>query len=176
MKRIILVYGAINTLIMACMFTITTLFREQIGFENAMIVGYTNIVLGSSMIYFAIASYKKNNGGEISFGKAFKIGLFLSLIAGAVYALIWVILINTVMTDFCQQYHNYMIESLHKQGADAAKIADAEKELEMVNSIMKNPPLLFLEAMFVECFPVGLLISLISAAILRTKKNTAAMG
>jgi hypothetical protein len=174
MKRIILVYGAINAVIMACLFAITTAFREQIGFENAMLVGYTNIILGSSMIYFAIASYKKNNGGEISFGKAFKIGLWLALIASAIYALIWVILINTVMTDFCQQYHNYMIQDLQKHHADAKKIAEAEDELKMVNNIMNNPPLLFLEAMFVECFPVGLLISLVAAAILRTKKQATA--
>jgi hypothetical protein len=175
MKRIILVYGAINAAIMACLFTITTIFREQIGFQNAMIVGYANIILGSSMIYFAIASYKKNNGGEVSFGKAFKIGLFLALIAGAVYALIWLILINTVMTNFCEEYHKFMLDSLQKQGAGAAEIAKVEKEMEMVNSIMKNPPLLFLEAMFVECVPVGLLISLISAAILRTKKKRVAL-
>lgn len=175
MKRIILTYGAINAAIMACMFTITTIFREQIGFENAMIVGYVNIILGSSMIYFAIASYKKNNGGEITFGKAFKIGTLLALIAGAVYALIWVILINTVMVNFCDEYHKFMLDSLQKQGASAAKIADMEKEMEMVKSIMNNPPLLFLEAMLVECFPVGLLISLVSAAILRTKKKRVAL-
>lgn len=170
MKRIVLTYGAINAAIMACLFTITTAFREQIGLENAMIVGYTNMILGSSMIYFAIASYKKNNGGEISFGKAFKIGFLLSLIASAVYALIWLVLVNTVMTDFCQQYHDYMMQSLQKQGASAQKIAEAKEELEMVNTIMKNPPLLFLEAMLVECLPVGVLISLVSAAMLRTRK------
>jgi hypothetical protein len=171
MKRIVLTYGAINAAIMACMFTIATIFREQIGFENAMIFGYVNIILGSSMIYFAIASYKKNNGGEISFGKAFKIGLFLALIAGAVYATIWLILINTVMSNFCEEVHKYTMDNLQKAHASAEKIAEAKKEMDMVNYIMKNPPLLFLEAMFAECFPVGLLISLISAAILRTKKK-----
>ncbi|MBS1772116.1 MAG: DUF4199 domain-containing protein [Bacteroidetes bacterium] len=174
MKRIVLTYGAINAAIMACMFTISTVFREQIGFQNAMYIGFANIILGSSMIYFAIASYKKNNGGEISFGKAFKIGVLLSLIAAAVYATIWMILINTVMSNFCEEVHKYTMENLQKTHASAEKIADAKKEMKMVNALMKNPPLLFLEAMFVECFPVGLIISLISAAILRTKKPATA--
>lgn len=175
MKRIILTYGAINALIMACMFTIAYIFREQIGFANSMIVGYVNIVLGSSMIYFAIASYKKNNGGEISFGKAFKIGLILALIASAVYALIWVIMVNTLMTNFCDEYHKYMLDELHKAGASAAKIADAEKEMQDMTVLMKNPVALFLVGMLMECLPVGLLISLISAAILRTKKPRMAL-
>ncbi len=54
MKRIILTYGAINAAIMACLFAITTAFREQIGFENGMIVGYTNIILGKSCYYDSI--------------------------------------------------------------------------------------------------------------------------
>jgi hypothetical protein len=65
-----------------------------------------------------------------------------------------------------------MLVELHTTGASVVEIAKAEKEMADMAVLMKNPVSLFLIGMFVECFPVGLLISLISAAILRTRKPT----
>lgn len=166
MKRIVLTYGAINAAIIVCMFTISAIFRKEIGFDNGMYIGFANIILGSCMIYFATASYKKNNDGVISFGKAFRTGLYLGLTGAVVYTLIWIILLNTVLINYSDEMVKYTMDKLQKNGASASEITKQISDAKLMAQSMKNPAVLF-----IQYFSMGLLISLISAAILCTKKK-----
>ena len=44
------------------MFT-TLPFRDRIGFERGLIVGYTTIILSFLLVFFGIRSYRENVGG-----------------------------------------------------------------------------------------------------------------
>ena len=166
MKKIVLTYGTINAVIMVCMFTISAIFRKEIGYGNGMYIGFANIILGVCMIYFAIASHKKNNDGLINFGKAFSIGLYVALIGAVTYVLIWIILRNTVLINFSDENVTYLQDKLQKNGASAAEVAKQTDDMKMMAQSMKNHI-----SLFMKYFPVGLLISLMSASILCTKKK-----
>ena len=60
---------------------------------------------------------------------------------------------------------------MHEKGASAAEIAAMEKEMATFKENYKNP--LFNVGMtFLEVFPVGLIMTLVSAAILRRKPQS----
>jgi hypothetical protein len=134
-----------------------------------MVVGYTAIVLSFLLVFFGIRSYRDNvNGGTISFGRAFKVGILITLISCAFYIITWEILYFKLMPDFSEKLTNHLMEQVRNSGASPAQVAT---ELEQTRSFLewyKNP---FFNAVvtLIEPFPVGLIVTLISAAILRRK-------
>ena len=73
------------------------------------------------------------------------------------------------MPDFAEKYTNYMMEQVRASGASRQVIDAKMQELKNFNALYDNP--LFNAAItFLEPFPIGLIISLISAAILRRRK------
>ena len=72
------------------------------------------------------------------------------------------------MPDFAEKYTNYMVDQIRASGASQQEI-DA-KLLEMSSMKACDNPLINAAITFVEPFPIGLIVSLISAAILRRRK------
>lgn len=86
MKRIILIYGLIAGAIVASMFYISHPNGEM-DFENGMLIGYASMIIAFTLIFFATKNYRDNYlQGMISFGKAFKVGIFVTLVASLIYA------------------------------------------------------------------------------------------
>ena len=84
----------------------------------------------------------------------------------------WEALYFTVMHDFMDKYAAYVIAKTRASGASDAAIAAKIEELKQFKVMYANP--LFNFAMtFIEPFPVGLVMTLISAALLKKKKATA---
>jgi hypothetical protein len=167
MKRTILTFGLISGGFSSLMMVATVPFEHKIGFDHAEFVGYTLIVLSFLLVFFGIRSYRENLGnGQITFGKGFAVGICITLISCIFYVLTWEILYFTILHDFMDKYGAYMIEKLRASGANADMIAAQIQELKRYKQLYENP--LFNAAVtFIEPFPVGLGITLISAAILR---------
>ncbi|MCB0822900.1 MAG: DUF4199 domain-containing protein [Bacteroidales bacterium] len=170
MKKILLTYGIIAGLIVSVMMVLT--FGIDIGLKGSELLGYTTMVVAFSTIFIAIRTYRNNYlGGSISFGKGFLLGLYITLIASALYVISWMILSETVAKDYMDNYFNEAVEQI-RQSSDLtqaemdAKISEMDKFREMY----KNP-VVKIGMTFMEIFPVGLLITLISAAILRRKET-----
>ncbi len=175
MKKIIWTYGIIAGIIVGAMLWITIPLHLNgvVTFDNGMYVGYTNMVIALSTIFFAVRSYRDNHqGGVISFGKALKIGLLISLIASAFYALSWEISYRTVAGDYMASYTEYQVGKLEEQGATEQQIAAAREEYESFGELYDN---FFVRLGFtvMEILPVGLVISLLCAALLRKKESVA---
>src|SRR6478736_4390819 len=110
MQRIIIIYGLIAGAIVSGMLVISQPMLSQgiINYDNAMIVGYTSMVIALSVVFFGIKTFRDQEGkGKISFGTAFKIGILITLIASLMYAISWEIYYNTMGTDFMEQYTSY---------------------------------------------------------------------
>ena len=153
MKKIVLTFGLISgSIIMILMlFTLPDMMEEmsQEDMVKGMLIGYSTMIIALSVIFVGVKSYRdKHNNGNITFGKAFQIGLYISLIACAMYGLGWEIYIMK---------ENMNIQELIQSGQGYP---------EWYNITI----LRFLFTMCTEMLPVGLLISLISAAILRKKE------
>jgi len=172
MQKIILTYGLIAGAIVSSMLVITQplLSNGMINYDNGMIVGYTSMVIALSVVFFGIKTFRDQEGkGKISFGTAFKIGILITLIASLMYAISWEIYYNTVGSDFMEKYTSYHIQKLQASGATAEKIEATQKEMAAFSEQYKNPVIRF-GMTLLEIFPVGILITLLCAALLRKKE------
>lgn len=171
MKKIVLIFGLISGALMAIFMFATMPFIDKIGFDKGVIVGYTNIVLAFILVFFGIRSYRENvNGGAVTFGRAFVIGILITLISSICYMIAWQILFHNFMPDFFDKYAAHVIEKARASGATPEAIQSQTQEMDQMKQLVKNP---FFHNLFVflEPFPVGLVITLISSAILRKKRS-----
>lgn len=171
MKKVVLTYGIIAGIIVAIMMFITMPMAENGDSAMGMVMGYATMIIALSMIFVGTKMYRdKYNGGEIKFGRAFLVGLYISLIASCIYAIAWELYLKTSGLGAVGFMEKYMEGNVDKMLANGATTEEVE---ELKNSIwVKNYRYLawrFLMTMF-EMLPVGLLVSLISAAILKRKK------
>ncbi|MEX2272667.1 MAG: DUF4199 domain-containing protein [Vicinamibacterales bacterium] len=169
MKKTVLTFGLLSGVVSALMMFANVLFIDRIGFDKGIFVGYTGIVLSLLFVYFGVRSYRDNQlGGKITFGRAFGVGMLITLISCVFYVVAWEIEYATVFADFADKYAAYAMEQARASGANeatmAAKAAEMADMKEVMDSPIKRP--LFI---FIEPFPVGLLVTLISAAVLRKK-------
>lgn len=170
MKKIVLTYGLIAGGIVSLWMGISMLSGCQHLDSNwGMFLGFTGMIIAFSFIFVAVKNYRdKFNGGSISFGRAFRIGLFISLIASTMYVVTWLFEYNFVMPDFMDKYAAEQIENLRQAGASAAEIQKTTEEMAWYRKMYKNP--FFNAAMtYTEILPVGLLISLITALLLKKR-------
>src|SRR4051812_39561689 len=92
LKKIVLTFGLISGAIVAALMAITVplCMNGHVGFDKSEIIGYSSMVLAFLMVFFGIRSYRDNvGGGTITFGKAFQIGILITLISCVVYVVTW---------------------------------------------------------------------------------------
>jgi hypothetical protein len=169
MKKTVLVFGLISGAIMAVMLFASMFFIKNIGFDKAEIVGYTSMVLAFLLVFFGIRSYRENvGGGTISFGRALSVGLLIVLISTVCYVLAWEIVYFNFMHDFADKYAAHMVEEVRNSGAGEQAIQAKLQEMKRFKELYENP---FFNAAitFLEPLPVGLILTLISAIILRKR-------
>lgn len=169
MKRTITVFGLISGGVLALMMLIGVALVDSIGFENGMLVGYSTMILAGIIMIVGVKQYRDNvNGGVISFGKALKMALLITLISTLMYVGVWMIVSYTVWPDFMDKYANAMLEKMRSSGASADQIAATAREMDDMKEMYKNP-LIRAAMTFIEPLPVGIPMSLIAALILRRK-------
>jgi len=172
MKKTVLTFGLISGAISSLLMVATLPFAHRIGFNKALIVGYTTIVLSFLLVFFGIRSYRDNAGnGQITFKKAFAVGISITLISCIFYVVTWEILYFNFLPDFMDKYGAHMIEKLKASGAGPAAIQAQIEQVKKYKEIEDNP-LLNAAMTFIEPFPIGLAITLISAAVLRRKPQS----
>jgi len=166
-KKTIVVFGLISGAISSLMMIATIPFADRIG--HSYILGYATIILSLLLVFFGVRSYRDNvSNGHITFGRAFLVGLAITVISCLFYVATWEVLYFNFMPDFMDKYGAHTIQKMQAAGASAAAIQQQQQEFDKLKVMYKNP--LFNMAMtFIEPFPVGLVITLLSAAILRKK-------
>jgi hypothetical protein len=172
MKKTVLTFGLISGAIMVVMMFATLPFMDKIGFDKGAIIGYTTMILAFMLVFFGIRSYRENvSNGHITFGRAFAVGILITVVACVCYVIAWEILYFNFMPDFLDKYSSYVIEKARAAGASQQAIDAQVREMKSFKAMYDNP-LINAAMTFIEPFPVGLIVTLISAAILR-KKTTA---
>jgi len=172
MKKIVLTFGLISGAIISAMFMITTpLYKNgTLSMDNGEVIGYSTMVISLSMIFFGIKSYRDQHlHGVVTFGKGFQIGLLIAVVASLFYAVAWEFYFNLYIPDFMDQYATLCIAKAKSSGAGPVEIQKVMDRINQTKEIYKNPFLRF-GFTLMEIFPVGLVIALISAAILRKKE------
>lgn len=173
MKKTVLTFGLISGAISSLLMVATVPFLHKIGFNKGLVIGYTAIVLSFLLVFFGIRSYRDNLGnGQISFTKAFAVGISITLISCIFYVVTWEILyFNFLPRDFMDKYGAQTIEKLKASGASPTAVEAQVQQFKKLKEQYENP--LFNSLMtFIEPFPVGLAITLLSAAVLRKKAQS----
>lgn len=173
MKKTILIFGSIASLITVLMllFSVNIMRNNNGAFEGGEMWGYTGMLLAFSMIYVAVKSYRdRYQGGIISFGQAFRIGMWITLIASVLYTLTWIILYKAVYPEFMDQYAAAGLEKMRKAGRPAKEIRIMAERMATMKEYYSTWWGL-IGFTLLEIMPVGLVVSLISAAILKRKRS-----
>ena len=172
MKKTVLTFGLISGAVSSLLMVVLMSFIDRVGFDHGMIIGYTVIVVSLLLVPFGIRSYRDNVlDGSISFGRAFGVGILITLISCICYVVAWEIVYYTFLTDFVEKYASYMIEKARASGASQEAIEVTRQEMKSMKAMLDNP-LINAALTFTEPFPVGLLVTVISAAILRKKRKS----
>ncbi len=171
MFRKILFYGVIAGLISGgALFIMTVTASHSLGGTFDMIVGYLTMLIALTTIFIAIKRHRDVDlGGVIKFWPALGLGLSISVIAGILYVTAWDLTLVLTHMDFAGGYAKAMIADAQARGVTGAALAKVTAEMDQFKTQYANP-LYRWPMTFIEIFPVGVLVSLISAGLLRNRR------
>jgi hypothetical protein len=168
MKRIIFIYGFIAGLVVICSLLLGLALSS--GEAPGRAGSYLIMLIALSMIFVGIKRYRDQHlGGVIRFGTATLLGLGIAAVAGVVYVVVWEIYLAMTDYAFIDQYVQGVIAGKEAAGVSGPELEAVVESMENMQRQYSNP-LFRLPMTFLEIFPVGLLITLVSAAILRNSK------
>src|SRR5262245_54981312 len=166
MKKTVLTYGLISGVIGAVLLLAHVPFMD--GSSKGLIYGYAGIVLSSLLIFFGVRSYRENVGnGKISFGRGLAVGILIALISATCYVATWEVVYFS-HPEVANHIFDKQVEELKAKGASQAEIDAASVQVESFKKLYANR-LANSAFTFIEPFPVGILMTLISAFFLRKK-------
>ncbi|KQW51265.1 MULTISPECIES: DUF4199 domain-containing protein [unclassified Roseateles] len=138
--------------------------------EHGMVIGYLIMLVALTLVFVAIKRRRDSElGGVIRFWPAFLLGLGISLTAGVVYAAAWEVTLAVTKMDFGTEWAKVYLAQGKAKGLPEAELAKLAAEMDEFKRLYANPLYRFPMTM-AEIVPVGLLVSLISAALLRNPR------
>lgn len=171
MTKLVLKYGLIAGAVLAVLTgVVVPLTMDKIHGAVGMVIGFSGMILAFLTIFFAIRSDREQNGGAITFGRALRIGLLITLIGSAFYVAGWQVAYYNFVPDFEEEYAAATMAKLRAQNKSPEELAKAQKEMdEFVVSYRK--PLVNIGFTFLEVVPVGVILSFVAAGILRRRRD-----
>jgi Protein of unknown function (DUF4199) len=170
MKRNVLIFGLVlGTLLAVNMVVVVNMLYQNPNMEPSALIGYTVQIVVFSVAFFGIRNYRdKALDGVISFGKAFKVAAFIVLIASTLYVVTWLFYYYLFVPDFLEHYEVCVINQVTRDGATQAELAETKANITNLAEMYKNP-LMVVAITYMEVLPVGLVVALVSALILKKK-------
>lgn len=169
MKKTVLTFGLISGAVSTAMMLATFPLIDSIGLEKTDVIGYTSIVLSALLVFFGVRAYRDNAGaGRFTFGRAFAVGLLITLISCVCYVVSFQIAYFKLIPELGDKYAACMVERVRASGANQEKIAEMAKQAQSLKQLYDSP-VTNAALSFAESFPIGLVATAISAAILRKR-------
>ena len=173
MKKIVITYGLISGAIITCLFLLSMYLWSKgvINFDNGEYFGYGSMLVALSMVFFGIKSFRDNQiGKSIGFWKGAQVGILITLLASFVYAASWEVYMQvSPQNSFMESYTEHYISKMKEKGATQEEIDKTLNEMAAMKDMYKNPVIRF-GMTLMEILPVGIIVTLVSAAILRRKE------
>ena len=139
MKKIVITFGLISGALMAVFMFATLPFHDKIGFDKwGLVVGYTSMVLSFTLVFFGIRSYRENIGaGAITFGRAFAVGILITLISSVLYVVTWEIMYFGV-PSFGDKFMAMCVAHIKNSGASPEAIQAQLNQLKYLDNPLIN--------------------------------------
>ena len=133
-------------------------------------LGYLVMLVALSLVFIGIKRYRDRVlGGVITFGTATLVGLGIAVTSGVIYVAVWEIYLALTDHAFIVDYTQGMIAAKEAEGVTGDEMQAVMDQMAQMREQYASP-IYRLPMTFLEIFPMGLLITLISAAILRNSK------
>lgn len=170
MARIILGYGIVAGLLVCIHLVWVTVAPSETLMEHGMLYGYAAMIVALTAVFLGIKRYRDRHlGGVIPFGQAVFVGLGISIVAGIIYVVAWEVCLAVGDVDFAGEYAQAMVEAARQKGVTGAELEEVIADAQEFARTYANP-LYRLPITFIEIFPVGVLITFVSAAVLRNSR------
>ena len=170
MTRLVFTYGLISGAVIAAAITATIISSGGKAPHSSLWLGYLIMLVGLSAILVGVKQYRDDvQGGVIGFWKAFGLGLGIAALASVAYALVWEIYLALTHYAFINEYIEATLARKRAAGVSGTAYQQAASEMEILRREYANP-FFRLPMTMVEIFPVGLLVALVSAALLRNPR------
>jgi uncharacterized protein DUF4199 len=164
----ILSYGVIAGLCVGVPMFATTVVKHDAPY--GMVVSYLIMLIALSAVFVAVKRHRDVDlGGVVKFWPAFAMGLGVSFIAGILYVAAWEAAQAVTHMDFASTYAKSVIEHQQAKGLSGQELARLRAEMEAFKVQYANP-FYRLPMTFIEIFPIGVLVSLVSAGLLRNSR------
>ncbi len=165
MKKTVVVFGlVIGTILCANMIIMVNMMYTSPDFKGNDVVGYAAMVVLFSLIFFGVRNYRnKHLGGFVSFGKAFKTGFLIALVGSTMYVVVWLFYYYLFVPDFIDVYTSHVLNN-----CTPSDLAAKTTEMKNFGEMYKNPLFVVLIT-YSEVLPIGVLVALVSALLLRKK-------
>lgn len=166
MTRIILIYGMISGLVIILAIIGTTRLPDA----SSMWLGYLVMLIALSSILVGVKQHRDRDlGGVISFRTALLAGLGIAGVASLTYVVIWEIYLALTGYGYMDQFVASTLAARRATGMSEADYANLVADMDAMRRQYANP-LFRLPMTFTEIFPVGLLVALASAELLRNPR------
>jgi uncharacterized membrane protein YhaH (DUF805 family) len=167
-----LAYGILSGLLIIALIISGILLADKASFLSSVWLGYLiMLVVALPFIFIGVKRYRDvDRGGVIRFGAAFAMGLGIASVAGLAYVVAWEAYLAVTDYAFMDQYVAGVKHAREAQGIPSAALAPEMADLETMRVQYRNP-LFRIPMTFLEFFPVGLLVALVSALLLRNSKH-----
>ncbi len=174
MKKIVLTFGLLSGGIVSVLLILALLLMEgnTMDYDSGELVGYASMIVALSLVFFGIKSFRDNvQSGTIKFWKAMHVGVLITLVASLLYATTWEVYYQAdseLRSTFMAKYTEHVTNKMKEKGASAVEIEKKVQEMQQLSELYKNPFFRF-GITLLEILPVGILVTLVSATILRKK-------
>jgi amino acid transporter len=168
MKKNVLTYGLIIGIILCIhMVLLVNVIYNNPNVKANDIVGYAAMVVMFSLIFFGVRNYRnKQLNGIITFGKAFKTGALIALVGSTIYVIVWLFYYYLFVPDFIEVYTERVLNTCSPSDLEAKT-----EQMASFKEMYKNPLFIILIT-YSEVLPIGLVVALVSALILKKKQKT----
>ncbi len=170
MFRYSLIYGGIIGVVVIAFMLAVMMVMGTDDLSSSELAGYAVMLAVLSLVFIGIKRFRDvEHGGVIKFSQAAGVGIGIAAVAGVFYMVTWEAFLHATDFAFVETYKNSMLASLDAQELSEADYA-AQRDTIEENMAMYNNPLFRLPITFIEIFPVGLIVALISAFVLKNPK------
>jgi hypothetical protein len=171
-----LTYGLLSGFVIIATLLTGLVLSGRESFFSSEWFGYLVMLVALTFIFVGVKRYRDvERGGVIRFAPAFAMGLGIAATAAVTYVAVWEVYLAMTDYAFMDEYIAGVMRARQAEGVSAAALAKEMAKLESMRINYANP-LFRIPMTFLEIFPVGLLVALVAALLLRNPKLLPATG
>ncbi|MEM6909483.1 MAG: DUF4199 domain-containing protein [Pseudomonadota bacterium] len=170
MLRYTFIYGAIIGMVVIAFMVAVLAVQGGDDVFSSELAGYAVMLAVLSLVFVGIKRFRDiEYGGVITFVQGAGVGIGISAVAGLFYAIGWEFFLYATDFAFIETYSNSLRAEIDEQALSSSERAAKLAEIDAGAAMYRNP-LIRLPITFIEIFPVGVAVALVSALILRNSK------